>query len=168
DQWQRQEKAGQTIVTAHRRGSAFGRPASQGVGVRVQGTLQSKWIDIGTAVFSIERPSRTSVPLPLSCPDPTTDSPMITMVVPTRDRAHTLRRVADSYFCQRGVSEIVFVIDAGADDTVAIIENISRQYPAVRKKIVHNPSRVGASQSRNRGVAEAANDFILFCDDDEY
>ena len=93
---------------------------------------------------------------------------MITMVIPTRDRAHTLRRVADSYFRQNGVSEIIFVIDAGADDTVAVIEDISRQFPGVRKKIVQNASRVGASQSRNCGVAEAANDFILFCDDDEY
>jgi glycosyltransferase involved in cell wall biosynthesis len=93
---------------------------------------------------------------------------MITMVVPTRDRAHTLRRVADSYFRQKGVSEIIFVIDAGTDDTVAVIEDIARQHPAVRRKIVRNPGRVEASQSRNRGVAEAVNDFILFCDDDEY
>jgi glycosyltransferase involved in cell wall biosynthesis len=90
------------------------------------------------------------------------------MVVPTRDRAHALRRVAESYFRQEGVSEIVFVIDAGSDDTVAVIEDIARRYPAVCQKIVRNPTRVGASQSRNRGVAEAVNDFILFCDDDEY
>jgi hypothetical protein len=42
------------------------------------------------------------------------------------------------------------------------------RYPAVRQKLVRNPCRVGASQSRNRGVAEAANDFILFCDDDGF
>src|SRR5215469_11014065 len=73
DQRQRQKKAGEPMVTAGGRDSAFGRRAPQGVGMRVQGTLQSKWIDIGTAVFSIERPSRASVPLPLSCPDPTTE-----------------------------------------------------------------------------------------------
>ncbi len=93
---------------------------------------------------------------------------MITMVVPTRDRAHMLRRVAESYFRQAGVSEMIFVVDAGTDDTAAVIEDVGRRYPAVRQKLVCNPNRVGASQSRNRGVAEAANDFILFCDDDEY
>jgi glycosyltransferase involved in cell wall biosynthesis len=93
---------------------------------------------------------------------------MITMVVPTRDRAHMLRRVAESYFRQEGVSEVIFVVDAGTDDTAAVIEDVGRRYPAVRQKLVCNPNRVGASQSRNRGVAEAANDFILFCDDDEY
>src|SRR4029077_10670241 len=87
---------------------------------------------------------------------------------PTRDRAHTLRRVASSYYAQDDVSEIVFVIDAGMDDTEAVIANTAHQFPAVHTKLVRNPARVGASQSRNLGVAEATNDFILFCDDDEY
>jgi glycosyltransferase involved in cell wall biosynthesis len=93
---------------------------------------------------------------------------MITMVVPTRDRAHTLREVAPSYFRQEGVSEIVFVVDAGTDDTVTVVESIARQFPGIQTKILHNPTRVGAAQSRNFGVAAATNDFILFCDDDEY
>src|SRR5215472_15259245 len=93
---------------------------------------------------------------------------MITMVVPTRDRAHTLRRVAPSYFRQEGVSEIVFVIDGGSDDTASVVTRMARRFPDVVAKIVRNPTRVGASQSRNLGVAEAANPFILFCDDDEF
>jgi glycosyltransferase involved in cell wall biosynthesis len=93
---------------------------------------------------------------------------MITMVIPTRDRAHTLREVAPSYFRQDGVSEIVFVIDAGSDDTATVVDSIAGQFPGIRTKIIRNPARVGASQSRNLGVAEATNAFVLFCDDDEY
>ena len=93
---------------------------------------------------------------------------MITMVIPTRDRAHTLRQVAPSYFRQDGVSELVFVIDAGTDDTASVIEGIARQFPDIITKILCNRTRMGASQSRNLGVAEATNEFILFCDDDEY
>lgn len=93
---------------------------------------------------------------------------MITMIVPTRDRAHTLWRVAPSYFQQQGVSEIIFVVDAGSDDTPSVVGTIARQFPAIRAKIVCNPVRLGASQSRNIGVAAATNEFILFCDDDEY
>lgn len=93
---------------------------------------------------------------------------MITMVIPTRDRAHTLRRVAPSYFLQEGVSEIIFVIDAGTDDTASVIDAIACRFPHVHTRILRNPVRVGASQSRNIGVAEATNDFILFCDDDEH
>jgi len=93
---------------------------------------------------------------------------MITMVVPTRDRAHTLQKVAPSYFRQEGVSELVFVVDAASDDTVSLVNAMAREFPDVHTKIICNPTRVGASQSRNLGVAGAANDFILFCDDDEY
>ncbi|MDB5826415.1 MAG: hypothetical protein JWQ73_635 [Variovorax sp.] len=93
---------------------------------------------------------------------------MISMVVPTRNRAHTLRRVADSYFAQEGVDEIVFVSDAGDDDTETALREIASKYPGVRLVFMTNASRQGASQSRNIGVQACTNAFILFCDDDEY
>lgn len=93
---------------------------------------------------------------------------MITLVVPTHNRAHTLQKVASSYFRQDGISEIVFVVDSGNDDTDEVLSAISRQFPAVRSKMIRNPTRYGAPRSRNLGVAEATNDFVLFCDDDEY
>jgi glycosyltransferase involved in cell wall biosynthesis len=93
---------------------------------------------------------------------------MITLVVPTRNRAHTLRLVAPSYYRQQGVSEIVFVIDGGTDDTPAVISAISSQYQMTRTRLIQNPERLGAAQSRNVGAAEASNEFVLFCDDDEY
>jgi glycosyltransferase involved in cell wall biosynthesis len=93
---------------------------------------------------------------------------MISMVIPTRNRAHTLRLVAPSYFSQELVTEILFVIDEGEDETPAVIEALARQYPQIRSEIIRNATRQGASQSRNIGVARATNDFILFCDDDEY
>jgi len=93
---------------------------------------------------------------------------MITIVVPTRNRAHTLRLVASSYYDQQDVSEIVFVIDAGTDDSPSAIATIASRYPVMPTKVIQNAERLGASQSRNVGVAEASNGFILFCDDDEY
>jgi glycosyltransferase involved in cell wall biosynthesis len=93
---------------------------------------------------------------------------MISLVVPTRNRAHTLRLVAPSYFAQDEVSEILFVDDAGEDDTMSVVEEIARHYPRVRCRLTRNETRQGASQSRNLGAALATNEFVLFCDDDEY
>lgn len=93
---------------------------------------------------------------------------MITMVVPTRNRAYTLRLVAESYFRQELVNEIIFVDDAGDDNTADVVRVIGRAYPHVALKVLRNGSRQGASQSRNVGVAAASNELILFCDDDEY
>jgi glycosyltransferase involved in cell wall biosynthesis len=93
---------------------------------------------------------------------------VITLIVPTRNRAHTLRLVAPSYFAQDDVSELIFVSDAGDDDTPAVIAEIARQYPQKTMRMLRNDSRLGASQSRNVGIAASTNDIILFCDDDEY
>jgi glycosyltransferase involved in cell wall biosynthesis len=93
---------------------------------------------------------------------------LITLIVPTRNRAHTLRLVAPSFFAQEGVSELIFVSDAGDDDTPAVIAEIARQFPDKVSRMLCNETRLGASQSRNVGVAASTNEFILFSDDDEY
>lgn len=90
------------------------------------------------------------------------------MVIPTRNRAHTLRLVAPSYFSQDGVTEIVFVCDEGDDDSAAVLAPIAAAHPGVRMQFLRNPRRLGASQSRNVGVQACSNDFVLFCDDDEF
>jgi glycosyltransferase involved in cell wall biosynthesis len=93
---------------------------------------------------------------------------MISLIVPTRNRAHTLRLVAPSYFEQAEVDEIIFVNDAGDDTTPAVLNEIAARYPDKRMLILHNATRMGAPQSRNIGVAQCKNDYVLFCDDDEY
>ncbi len=92
--------------------------------------------------------------------------PAISLVVPTRNRAYTLRIVADSWYAQAGIDEIIFVDDEGDDDTPALIESLTTAYPQVRTVLIRNPARAGASESRNRGAARATNEFVLFCDDD--
>ena len=93
---------------------------------------------------------------------------MITLIVPTRNRAHTLALVAPSYFAQDGVDELIFVDDAGADDTRGVVARIAEGWPEKRWRVICNAERLGASESRNVGVAASTNELILFCDDDEY
>jgi glycosyltransferase involved in cell wall biosynthesis len=93
---------------------------------------------------------------------------MITLIVPTRNRAHTIRRVASSYFSQASVSEIIFVSDAGDDDSECAVMEIAKQFPATKLIFLRNSSRWGASKSRNIGVSHSTNEYILFVDDDEY
>src|SRR4029077_11644732 len=87
---------------------------------------------------------------------------LITLIVPTRNRAHTLRLVAPSYFAQDGISELIFVSDAGDDATPAVLGGIARQFPDKALKMLRNENRLGASQSRNVGVAASTNEFVLF------
>jgi glycosyltransferase involved in cell wall biosynthesis len=93
---------------------------------------------------------------------------MISIIVPTRNRAYTLRKVLPSYCTQELVTEIVLVDDAGEDDTAEVAEAIAAEYPAITLRIVRHAQRMGAARSRQDGAAAAANAFVLFCDDDEY
>jgi glycosyltransferase involved in cell wall biosynthesis len=93
---------------------------------------------------------------------------MISLIVPTRNRAHTLKLVAETYFRQELVTEVIVVDDAGVDDTGMIIGTIASRYGSTRLIFSKNKVRCGASASRNVGVKLATNEYILFVDDDEY
>lgn len=93
---------------------------------------------------------------------------MITLVVPTRNRAHTIRLVGESFFRQRLVSEIIFVDDGGSDDTRAVVSDLARRFPDVRALVLRNDRRMGAAFSRIRGYENATNEYILYSDDDIY
>jgi glycosyltransferase involved in cell wall biosynthesis len=93
---------------------------------------------------------------------------MISLVVPTHNRSYTLQRVAPSYFTQDDVDEIVFVDDGGHDDTAQVLANVAEKHPKMRWQLLRNEQRQGAAQARNIGVQACRNEYILFCDDDEY
>jgi glycosyltransferase involved in cell wall biosynthesis len=93
---------------------------------------------------------------------------LISLIIPTRNRAHTLRLVASSFFDQEYIDELIFVDDAGSDDTAKVLREIAARYPEKRLLLLRNEQRLGAPGSRNKGVAASKNDFVLFCDDDEY
>ncbi|MFK5598210.1 glycosyltransferase family 2 protein [Methylobacterium sp. HMF5984] len=93
---------------------------------------------------------------------------MISLIIPTRNRAHTLKYVAPSYFSQDLIDQIIFVIDAGQDDTIPLVEKIAKDWSAIDLVFIVNNKRMGASESRNIGCAQAKNDYVMFVDDDEY
>lgn len=92
----------------------------------------------------------------------------ITMVVATRNRAHTLRLVLPSFLAQDGVAELILVDDAGTEDLAPLVAELGAHHPGVRTRLTRNAERAGAAESRNRGAALASHPYILFCDDDEY
>lgn len=93
---------------------------------------------------------------------------MITIVVPTRNRAYTLAKVLPSHFDQDLVNEVILVDDGGADETEELCARVAAGYPLKTGQTIKNEQRRGASFSREKGVWAAKNDYILFCDDDEY
>lgn len=93
---------------------------------------------------------------------------MITIVIPTRNRGYTLAKVADSYYAQIHVNEIIFVDDCGDDNTYEVVSAIAANYPKIDTRYIRHTKRKGAAGGRITGYDNATNQYILFCDDDEY
>ncbi len=93
---------------------------------------------------------------------------MITLIVPTFNRAYALEQVLDTFYSQRSVSQIIFVDDCSSDDTQGVIEKFDKKYSTIQTTYHKNSKNCGASFARNKGVELAVNHYILFCDDDEF
>jgi glycosyltransferase involved in cell wall biosynthesis len=87
---------------------------------------------------------------------------LISVIVPTFNRVHTLPRALDSVLKQRlPAGEILVVDDGSQDDTRQLIQD---RYPHCRYL---QQSNQGVSAARNRGILEAGGDWIALLDSDD-
>ena len=86
----------------------------------------------------------------------------ISVVIPSYNRAHTLRRALQSVFDQSAaVDEVILVDDGSTDDSAAMV---AREFPGV---IVIRQSNAGVSAARNKGIEAAQYDWIALLDSDD-
>ena len=86
--------------------------------------------------------------------------PLVSVIIPTRNRASLLRRTLESVLKQSSENLEVIVVDDGSTEAVATSAD-----PRVR--VLRNPKPTGVSAARNRGFAAARGEWIAFCDDDD-
>lgn len=90
--------------------------------------------------------------------------PGVSVVVPTRNRAHLVRLSILSALRQRGIDvEVIVVDDASTDDTAHMVSRLGDR----RVRLLQRASRGGVSATRNRGIEEADGEWISFLDDDD-
>ena len=87
--------------------------------------------------------------------------PEISVVIPTRNRAHMLGDTVASARDAGSDAEIIVVDDASSDDTAAICAAM----PGVI--YLRQSERRGTAAARNRGIAAASADLVAFLDDDD-
>jgi GT2 family glycosyltransferase len=92
------------------------------------------------------------------------DSPQVSVVIPTYNRAQYLCAILPSYLNSRPVREVIIVDDASTDDTYAKIQEMM----SVDQRIqyLRNGRNCGAPASRNVGAAYACSEWILESEDD--
>jgi glycosyltransferase involved in cell wall biosynthesis len=88
---------------------------------------------------------------------------MISVIVPSHNRAHTIRRALDSVLNQTERNFEIIVVDDGSTDETGHI--IVSEYTSVRLCSINHS---GVSVARNVGILHAIGTWIAFLDSDDY
>lgn len=92
--------------------------------------------------------------------------PLISVIVPSYNHAHTLGRCLQSILDQTyRPLQIIIVDDGSTDNTSEVIEGFRSKLATVDFKIISQPN-AGANPARNVGWKEADGDFLIFADAD--
>jgi glycosyltransferase involved in cell wall biosynthesis len=89
-------------------------------------------------------------------------TPLISVVIPTYNRAHLVCEAIDSVLRQtyRAV-ELIVVDDGSTDDTAGVLKRYETRIRTVRQ------NNAGPSVARNHGAALASGEFVAFLDSDD-
>src|SRR2546425_10141458 len=92
--------------------------------------------------------------------------PLVSVVIPTRNRALRLRRAIQSA-CGQTVRELeILVVDDGStDDTPGVVESAAAADRRVR--LIRKDRSAGAPAARNDGIRAAGGELIATLDDDD-
>lgn len=97
-----------------------------------------------------------------------TDTPLVSIIIPTYNRAHLIGETLDSVLAQTYQNWECIVVDDGSSDATA---NVMEGYIAkdTRFKYYHRPSEhlPGGNGARNYGLKRAEGDYIIFFDSDD-
>jgi len=93
------------------------------------------------------------------------EEPLVSIVIPTRNRASLLREAVESALGQRHPKvEVVVVDDGSTDDTPRLLSSLARKEPRLR--VLTHETGGGAPRARNAGARAARGSIITFLDDD--
>lgn len=91
-------------------------------------------------------------------------NPKVSVIIPTYNRAHVLKRAMDSVLSQEEVElELIVVDDGSTDETKELVSG----YQDERVRYIRAEKNGGPARARNLGAKEAKGDFIAFQDSDD-
>ena len=93
------------------------------------------------------------------------DLARVTVVIPAYKAEATIRRAVDSVLAQPGVeADVVAVVDGRFDRTAELLA----AYDPARVRTLVNETNRGPTFTRNRGLAAAKGDYVMFLDCDDF
>lgn len=91
------------------------------------------------------------------------NTPLVSVIIPTYNRAWTLKKAIDSVLDQDYKNfELIVVDDGSTDDTEALIKTYEKSI-----KVIQQPNNLGVSAARNKGISVSSGSLIAFLDSDD-
>ena len=87
-------------------------------------------------------------------------SSLVSVIIPTFNRAYCLKNAICSVLLQSGF-ELIVVNDGSTDETYKVLESFSNV------RAIHLQKNLGVSYARNRGIEQAKGSLICFLDSDD-
>ncbi len=92
---------------------------------------------------------------------------MISVIIPTWNRASLLPRAVQSVFAQTlACSELIIVDDGSTDTTPEVISELKKNSPVPLRHLAQENQ--GAAAARNQGIQTARGDILCFLDSDDW
>ena len=93
-------------------------------------------------------------------------TPLVSVIIPTRDRMSLLREAVGSVFTQEARDEmfrleVIVIDDASSDNT----SNVLLHFPEIR--YLRLDTNGGPAAARNAGIAVSTGQYVAFLDDDD-
>lgn len=101
----------------------------------------------------------------------TTDSIILSIIIPTKNRPHLLKNAMSSVAAQDFPAFEVCIVDNNTDNQISdevktTVAEFKSRYPKISWIYIHSPKQF-ASGARNDGMAVTSGKYIIFLDDDD-
>ena len=97
---------------------------------------------------------------------PVSQQPLVSVIIPTYNRAELIRRAIDSVLAQSYKNwEIIVVDDNSQDNTAKVIQEIVDQGQLIQYH--RHSTNLGGSAARNTGIKQAQGEYVAFLDSDD-
>jgi glycosyltransferase involved in cell wall biosynthesis len=90
---------------------------------------------------------------------------VVSVIIPTHDRAPVITRAIDSVLAQEGIDLEVIVVDDGSSDDTAQV--IASRYSGDERIVYVPQEQTGVAGARNAGMARARGELVAFLDSDD-
>lgn len=93
-------------------------------------------------------------------------NPVVSIIVPVYNVAPYLPRCVESLIHQTYTfTELIFINDGSTDNSLAVLQSLQQQYPAIK---ILSQDNAGPGPARNNGLDHASGDYVLFVDGDDW